>query len=142
MAETVGFATLCFHPKRILKIQSLEGGVEDMDAHVTERTATEVDELAPLSGVINLADVIMNGRGAQPKVPVQRIRFFGFLLEGFAIVSPCLEGPDVYFADLAENSLTQVVTSQAVGFPGLILDSHLRGQSLFLGELREVPGFG
>ena len=49
-----------------------------MDAHVPKCSATEVDELAPLSGVINLADVIMNGSGAHQRFQSKEPEFLIF----------------------------------------------------------------
>ena len=90
MAKAIGCSAFGFDPEWIGKIERPEGCVKNMNAHVAQCTATEVENLPPLAGVINFLGKIPLGRGAEPEVPVERLGDGGFLSVRLAVIAQFL----------------------------------------------------
>ena len=91
MTEAVWGAALSLDPKRLGKIERLERSVKDVNPHVAQRAAAEIENLPPLAGVIHLIDKRTNRSSAEPEIPIKRFGDGRFLCVRAAVVAPVFE---------------------------------------------------
>src|SRR6185369_1143349 len=87
------------------KIQRGENGIENMAAHITERTGAEIEPLPPISRVvIRVPDKRPLRTWAKPEIPIET-RGHGVYTVGLRSgVSPGLRTPGVHFLNLSDSA--------------------------------------
>src|ERR1035437_4126115 len=111
--------------------QRAEYGIEDVASHVAESGGAEVDSLAPVDGMVGIADEGTQRRDADPVIPVERGRYGGGALGQRIGIAPLFLAEGMHFLDLADDAGADQLDGGLVLAAGMNLDAHL-GDQVFL----------
>ena len=120
-----------------------KGEVHDVASHVSDSACTEIPPAAPCEGYIGWV-VWSRGCRAEPEVPIECFGYrWSVLWAGYALCPEDFgpDGPDMHFADMAYAAGLEDFDSDAEGFAGMMVYSHLCHDICVSGGLGEQACF-
>ena len=140
-----------FHAGRCAQFQGKVGCAQNVTSHVSQCATTEIVKAAPVERLIKIAAIRVTStancegsilRDAQPHIPIQRA---GHSVLGWnrsqALRPNGTIRPSVHFRYISNLTSPNHFRRLTRAFVGISLIAHLRGDTVFVGRVAQLPCF-
>ena len=125
----------------VLQLERPKRKVHVVAGHVAQGSLAEIPPAPPLSRMVDARPEGTFGRGAEPKIPTERL---WWRLASFRALpaAPTLADPDVNLRDFADRARLDDLDDAPIVFAGVNLRPQLRRHAMFASRFRHDPRFG